>query len=169
MIISRRSLIASTAGLAAAASARPLLAQTPAVPPMVVYNDGMGDGWSNQSWATVQMDVMAGGHKTIRVEGGPWSGLSLHHDMFATAPYKKLTFFINGGLDGGQTLLLQPLVMGKAAKSECTIQLKAKTWLPASIALKDFGADNKSIDGILFQGRETAYTGYYITNIQFEA
>ncbi|MBP2159415.1 MULTISPECIES: hypothetical protein [Asticcacaulis] len=167
MLISRRSLIASTAAFAgtwAGASALPAFAAEP----FVVYDDELKNGWQNWSWAKAELSVPAGGAKPIKVEGEPWSALALRHDPFSTAPYTKLTFFINGGVEGGQTLAIKALVDGNAVESNCQITLKAKSWQPASILLKDFAADNKTINGIWFQGQATAYPAYYITKIQFE-
>lgn len=163
MLISRRSLIAS-ATAAVGASALPALAAEP----FVAYDDELKNGWQNWSWAKTELSVPAGGAKPIKVEGDPWSALALGHDPFSTAPYTKLTFFINGGIEGGQNLAIKALVDGKAAESNCLITLKAKSWQPASIALKDFAADNKTINGIWFQAQANAYPAYYITKIQFE-
>ena len=151
MLISRRSLIASTAAFAGT-SALPAFAAEP----FVAYDDELKNGWQNWSWAKTELSVPAGGAKPIKVEGDPWTALALGHEPFSTAPYSKLTFFVNGGLAGGQNLAIKALVDGKPVDSNCVITLKAKSWQPASIALKDFAADNKTINGIWFQGQADA-------------
>jgi hypothetical protein len=163
MLISRRSLIASTAALAGT-SALPAFAAEP----FAVYDDELKNGWQNWSWAKTELSVPVGGAKPVKVEGDPWSALALGHEPFSTAPYKKLTFFINGGLEGGQNLAIKALVDGKPVESNCVITLKAKSWLPAAIDLKDFAAENKTINGLWFQAQASAYSAYYITKIQFE-
>ncbi len=166
MHISRRSLIASAAALAGGA-ATSAFAQTA---PFVVYDDELKNGWQNWSWGTtLEMSVPAGTVKPIKVEGGAWSALDLHHEAFSTAPYTKLTFYINGGLEGGQNLAVKVKAAGGTAiESNYVIQPKLKTWTPVVVALKDIGADNKTIEDIFFQGQADVYKAYYITKIQFE-
>ena len=166
MHISRRSLIASAAALAGGA-ATSAFAQTA---PFVVYDDELKNGWQNWSWGTtLEMSVAAGNVKPIKVEGGPWSALDLHHEAFSTAPYKKLTFYINGGIDGGQTLAVKVKAAGGTAiESNFPIAPKLKTWAIVDVPLKDIGAENKTIEDIFFQGQADAYKAYYITKIQFE-
>ncbi|MBW8735091.1 MAG: hypothetical protein JF571_12460, partial [Asticcacaulis sp.] len=87
MMISRRSLIASVAGLTGTLALGARAADKPA--PMVVYDDELKNGWQNWSWATVALSVPAGQVKPIKVEGGPWSALALHHDPVSLAGYTK--------------------------------------------------------------------------------
>lgn len=158
----RRGFIAAVAGLALAKSS---LAQTQA---FVVYDDELKNGWQSWSWAKVDLSVPAGGSKPIKVQGDPWSALALHHDAFPTAGYSKLTFSINGGGQGGQTLMIKAMVDGKPVDSNFIIQPKAKTWTQVEVPLKELVPDGKNIDGICWQGQANAYTPYYITRIQFE-
>ena len=143
------------------------MAQTPPTP-FVVYNDGFQNDWQSWSWAKAEFQVDAGGVKPARVQGDPWTALAFHHTAFSTAGYTKLTFYINGGIDGGQALAVKVLVDGKPVDSTYLIQPKAKTWAVVEVPLKDIGGDNKTIDGIWLQGQATAYTAYYIDKIQLE-
>ncbi len=167
MLITRRSLIASAAALTGASLARSALAQS-APAPLVVYDDELKNGWSSWSWAKVEMSVPAGQVKPMKVEGDPWTALALHHDPFSTTGYSKLTFFINGGVDGGQSLAVKVLVGGKAVDSNYVIQPKTKAWLPVIVPLKDIGGADAMVDGIWLQGQAEAYKPYYVTRIQFE-
>ena len=159
-----------TLPLAAAAlvgSAAVAYAQT-APAPIVVYNDAIGDGWQSWSWAKVTMGVPAGNVTPIKVEGDPWSGLMLHHEPIYTKGYSKITFYINGGADGGQNLAVKVEINGKAVDSTYLIQPKVKTWTLVSVPLKDIGGQDVNIDGILIQGQADAYKPYYIDKIQIE-
>lgn len=163
----RRTLLKVFAGLTAASLVGPAFAQT--LPkPFVVYDDELKNGWQSWSWAKVDLSVSAGGAKPIRVKGDPWSALALHHDAFPTEGFSKLTFNINGGLDGDQTLTIKAMVDGKPIESAFVIKPKAKTWAVAEVPLKDLGAEGKKIDGICWQAQGSAYSAYYITRIQFE-
>ena len=167
MSISRRSLIASVIGATGALAFGARAADKPA--PMVIYDDELKNGWQNWSWATVALSVPAGQVKPIKVEGGAWSALALHHDPVSTAGFTKLTFFINGGIDGGQSLAIKLKTGDKMIDSNAVIgPLNPRTWQPAEISLKDIGGVNQTIDTVLFQGQADAYKPYYITKIQFE-
>lgn len=155
------------AAMALIGTATAVHAQT-APTPVVVYNDAMGDGWQSWSWARVTLQAPAGNVLPIKVEGDPWSALAFHHDPIYTKGYSKITFYINGGLDGGQMVAIKVLVNGKAVDSNYVIQLKAKTWAAVSVPLKDIGGQDVNIDGIWFQGQADAYKPYYVDKIQIE-
>ena len=146
----------------------PALAQDAKPAPIVIYDDALLNGWQNWSWAKVEMQVPAGSVKPIKVEGDPWTALAFHHDPFSTKGYTKLTFFINGGVDGGQAIAIKVLVDGKAVESNYVIAPKTKQWLPVEVLLKDIGGQDVMVDGVWFQGQADAYKPYYITKIQFE-
>lgn len=163
----RRHFLAVLTGLGALWLATPAIAQT--LPkPFVIYDDELKNGWQNWSWAKVALSTPAGGAKPIKVEGDPWSALLVHHDAFSTEGYTKLTFFISGGKDGGQTLMVKAFADGKDLPSTFAVQPKAKTWAMVEVPLKDLGAEGKKIDGIAVQGQANAYGAYYITRIQLE-
>lgn len=162
-----KSIVFSAGALALIGTAVAAHAQT-APAPIVIYNDALGDGWQSWSWAKVTLQAPAGNVQPIKVEGDPWSGLALHHDPIYTKGYTKLTFYINGGVDGGQTLAVKLDVNGKALDKAVLIQPKAKTWAPVSVLLKDIGGEDINIDGILIQGQADAYKPYYIDKIQIE-
>jgi hypothetical protein len=167
MDISRRSLVAALVALAAGVSCMSSFAQSEPKP-FVVYDDELKNGWQNWSWAKVTLSVPAGNAKPIKVEGDAWSALFFHHDPFSTAPYSKLTFYISGGAEGGQTLAVKVVSEGKTIDSNYVIQPKAKTWAMVEVPLKELGVDKMNIDGLQLQGMGEPTKRYYITRIQFE-
>ncbi|KXI27248.1 hypothetical protein [Paraglaciecola hydrolytica] len=136
--------------------------------PFVVYDDELKNGWVNWSWGKISMSHPAGSAKPIKVEGEPWSALALHHEPFSIEGFSKLTFFINGGLEGGQTLAIKLIVDGKPLDSNYLIQPKMKSWAVAEVLLSDLGANGSQIDGIWFQTQAEKSAPYYVTRIQFE-
>ena len=136
--------------------------------PFIAYDDELKNGWQNWSWAKAELSVQAGGAKPIKVAGDPWSALSLHHDAFSTAGYSKITFNINGGAAGGQELMVKVMVDGKLVDTPYAFSPKAKTWGLVEVPLKEIGAQDKTIDGIVIQGKEAPYAAYYVTRIQLE-
>lgn len=165
----RRFFRLSAAGallLAASAVRADAPAQPPA--PLVVYDDAMQAGWENWSWAKVELSVPAGNAKPIKVQGDAWSALSLHHAPFSTKGYTSLVFYINGGVDGGQSISVKLMAGGKALEANYLVEPKIKTWAIAKIPLQDIDGVDKMIDGICFQAQDKAYKPYYVTKIQFE-
>ncbi|MDI7775265.1 hypothetical protein [Asticcacaulis sp. EMRT-3] len=175
MPISRRSLIASSVALgglmaARAAFAADAPATAAAKPPLVLYDDGLQNGWQDWSWGTTNhLQIPAGNVKPIKVEGGAWSALDLHHDPMSTAGYTKLTFYINGGVEGGQTLGVHVKTPdGKSPPSTFTFKPEVKKWGIVEVPLKDIGAENTTIADVFIQGGADPYKPYYIDKIQFE-
>jgi hypothetical protein len=164
MNFSRRKTLA-LALLAATCPAIPAFAQAQ---PLVVYDNELKSGWQNRSWAKVETPASSGEVKPLKVQGDAWSALALYHDAFATAPYSKLTFYINGGAEGGQRLTVKAMADGKALDSSYVIEPKARTWTIVEIALPELSAANRSIDGLMLQADAAPYKPYYITKIQLE-
>ena len=164
MNILRRNAMA----LAFFAAAWPILAAAARAEPLVVYDNELKGGWQNWSWAKVDTPATTSEVKPLKVQGDAWSALALHHDTFATAPYTKLTFYINGGAEGGQRLMVKAMVDGKALDSSYVIEPKARTWTIVDIGLADLGVVNRNIDGLMLQAEGAPYKPYYITKIQFE-
>lgn len=163
----RRTFLTLATGLIAGWLVKPVSAQALAKP-FVVYDDELKNGWQSWSWAKVALATPTGGSKPIKVSGDPWSALLLHHDAFSTQGFDKLTFYINGGTEGGQSLMIKAMSDGKENASQFVIQPKAKTWAVVEVPLKDIGAQDKTIDGIMWQAQGSAYGAYFITRIQFE-
>ena len=136
--------------------------------PIVIYNDGLSEGWQSQSWASVAMQVQTGNVQPIKIEGGPGSALWLHHEPIYTKGYSKITFYINGGVDGGQNLAVKVSINGKILDKADMIQPKTKAWEPVTIPLKDIGGQDVNIDGVVIQGQADAYKPYYVDRIEIE-
>ena len=165
MGISRRSAIALAllaAGLA------PLAACAQAAAPFIVYDNELKPGWQNWSWAKVDTPATTGDIKPLKVQGDAWSALALHHDAFSTAPFTKISFYINGGAEGGQRLTVKAMADGKALDSKYVIEPKVKSWTVVEVALAELSAANRTIDGLMLQADGSAYKPYYVTKIQFE-
>jgi len=158
--------ILCAAGIALAAPSGAIAQAT--AKPFVVYSNGLQNGWQNWSWAKVGLDFDAGKIHAIQVEGDAWSALLLHHDAFSTAGYTKLVFFINGGIDGGQSLSIKAFADGKPIEANFQIKPKIKTWTKVEVPLKDISANDRSIDSIVIQGGGEPYKPYYIAEIEFE-
>ncbi|ACB76398.1 alpha-L-arabinofuranosidase [Opitutus terrae] len=119
-----------------------------------VYDDALGSGWQNWSWATVNLSsttLVHGGSTAIAVDASPWSALSLRHDPLDTTGYGKLTFWINGGPTGGQTLRVSATLNDAGQPAVVIGPLAVNTWQLIEIPLVSLGADDR-----------TDFTGFWI-------
>ena len=113
---------------------------------VTLYDEALSPGWGSWSWAAVNFASTAyahGGTRSIAVSATPWSALSVQHDPFSSAGYGKLTFWINGGAVGGQTVRVSATFdhAGQPAGASYG-PLAANTWQLISVPLAALGADN---------------------------
>lgn len=128
--------------------------QAPAADPELaaVYNNALGKGWENWSFATVEIGVDIGSaRKPIRVEADGYKALYLHHAAFDTTPYRGLSFLIQGTGAGGKVRIVATIDGKPFEEKYKVIEVKPGGWTKMLIPLGDFGAAKKSIDGIWFQ------------------
>jgi len=129
-----------------AAAAQP--AQVP------IYADGLASGWSNWSWANVTLGVNASdGERPLMVEAAGWTALYLQHAPIDTAGYTKVSFYINGGAQGGQTLQVIATGAGNEpiADSAFRFTAPANQWGLVEAPLAELGAANTQITGFWIQ------------------
>src|SRR5688572_7897339 len=71
-----------------------------ATEPMTVYENALGPGWENWSWAKTELglEITGSARKPIRVEAQGWQALYLHHEPFNTKGLRKLGFLIQGSV-----------------------------------------------------------------------
>jgi hypothetical protein len=66
--------------------------------PLVLYADGLGDGWQNWSWASVDLEArepVQAGKTALRMSPQEWKAVSLHHDALRIDGYGMLQFYIH--------------------------------------------------------------------------
>jgi hypothetical protein len=123
----------------------------------VVYNDALGSGWQNDSWAQTSIGGSGrvyGASAAINTTiASPWQALYLYHPGFDTAGLSALQFWINGGSSGGQKLRVASFVGGAASKTSYVLPaLAANTWLEVTVPLSAIGAANvDDCDGFFIQ------------------
>ncbi|WP_257446540.1 polysaccharide deacetylase family protein [Archangium lipolyticum] len=75
-----------------------------------VYDDGMGNGFTDWSWATHNLDertVVHNGLASMSVQLGGWNALYFHHTSGLDATqYQAIELWVNGGTSGGQGVRL---------------------------------------------------------------
>jgi len=137
-----------------------LTAAVPVIPPPVVngmslYDDGFTNGWQNWSWAQVdpnQSTIVHTGATAIAATEQATKAIYFEHAPFSTQGYANLTFWINGGDTGGQSVKIVALLNSNQQQAYTLDPLQAKTWTKYVIPLSALGIDNKSdLNGLWFQ------------------
>lgn len=146
-----------------------------------VYNNALGPGWENWSFATVELGVDTGGaRKPIRVEAKGWQALYFHHAPFSTAPYRGVSMLIQVvGAEAEVRVIAtangkpipdpsQPPVNNEPAPKMKLVKLKPGGWTKILVPLAELGADNKQIDGLWVQNNtgQDAPT-FYVADVAF--
>src|SRR4051794_40363321 len=99
--ISRALVCVVVAGIASS-----LCAQTN----QTVFTDSLQNGWQNWSWATVNLanaSPVHAGSTSISVSSTNWQALYFHHAVQSGSAFTNLSFWINGGSVGGQSIQVQ--------------------------------------------------------------
>lgn len=136
--------------------------------PVVVYDDGLQNGWQDWSWAKTHEMVTIEDIKPIKIEGDAYSALYFHHAGFDTTGYKTLTFYINGGA-GGQNIAVRLIKDNKPLEKVYEFKPNANEWGVVVVPLTDLGGENTVIDGIWLQGQmSTPYKAFFVTLMSFE-
>ena len=74
----------------------------------IVYDDALENGWQNWGYATINYTNTAPVHSgtdSVSVTiASPWEGIQIWHPDQSSAPYSSVSFWLNGGPNGGQKL-----------------------------------------------------------------
>ncbi len=76
---------------------------------LIIYSDSLATGWQNWSYTSTQnfantSPVHSGSDSLSVTITGAYGGLQLYHPDMTNINYSSLTFWLNGGTDGGQQL-----------------------------------------------------------------
>jgi hypothetical protein len=141
-----------------------------------VYDDGLQNGFEDWYWVShslVSTSSVHSGTYAISVNVTNWQGLYLHHTAFDTSPYASLSFWANGGTNGGQRLQVQAL-LGDAnppANVYYRFTLLPATWQQITVPLASLDvADRTNCTGFWIQLTANSPGGtFYVDDIQFNA
>jgi alpha-L-arabinofuranosidase len=139
-----------------------------------IFTDSLASGWQDWSWATDNLactSTVHSGTYSISVTTSNYQALYLSHDDFSTTGYSNLTFWINGGLTGGQPLQVQVLLGGVAQRAVSLAPLLSNTWQQIVLSLASLGAANQpNMDGFWIQSRTGANEPtFYVDDIALTA
>jgi hypothetical protein len=157
-------------GLGATASGQDA---TPAAAPaqeMSIYENALGAGWENWSWAKAELGVELSGsaRKPIRVEAAPWAALYLHHAPFSTAGYRKLSLLIQGSTPDREVRVFL-LTDGKVNGEGKLVRISNTGWTKVEVPLVTLASEDKMIDGFWVQNASgTDLPKFYVTEIKLQ-
>lgn len=135
---------------------------------MIVYENELGPGWENWSWATNELSVELSGspRRPIRVEAAPWTALYLHHAPFSSTGLKKISFLIQGTVPEAEVRLFA-LIDGKVVGEGRAVKFKNTGWTKVEVPLVTLGVEDKVIDGFWLQnGSANDLPKFFVTDIR---
>ncbi len=141
---------------------------------LVVYDDALGSGWENWSWAAVDLaeaTTIHSGTHSVRVTADGWEALYLHRTAMATAPYTSLSFRVHGGAAGGQPLQIQAMLSGNPQAAVGIGTAPTGSWRTVDVPLATLGiAGSSSFDGFWIQlAQAGSATAFYVDDIRLRA
>ena len=84
------------------------------------------------------------GTKAIRVRFASFDGVKFHHAPFNTAPYDRITFYVNGGDKGGQHTAVGAACSEKNVANQVKLEpLPAKKWVSVTLPLTRINLANR--------------------------
>ena len=144
----------------------------PTTSEQTVYADALGNSWVNRSSASVNLantnPVQSGTYSISVQEQNAYDAFYVHHDPQDGSLYSTISFWINGGSAGGQSLQLVATASGVAQTSYALPPLPANSWelitVPLTALRVGFRGD---FDGFWIQGVVAhAQPVYYLDQIQ---
>jgi hypothetical protein len=137
-----------------------------------IYADSLQNGWMDYGWATINYNntspVYSGSLSVaVTISDTSYQAIYIAHAAFNCSTYSNLTFWINGGTNGGQQLQVVGHAGNATQLSTNLPALAANTWQKYSISLATLGLANRTdMDGIWIQDRiGTAKPTFYVDDI----
>lgn len=140
-----------------------------------IYTDHLVNGFQDWSWAPRNWGSTTPVHtgtNSIAVTANNFGdGISFHQSAFNTSIYNSLSFWANGGTNGGQTLDVY-ISLNDVDQSHLNLSpaLVANTWQQYVVPLTSLGAANKTnLTKITVQLLGGNKTTFYLDDIQLNA
>jgi hypothetical protein len=163
----------SATSLTLFASAFFVSAQTNSLP---IYDDNLLSGFEERGWAAYSLmntSTVHSGTYSISVTGTNWQGIAFSRPDFDTTPYESLSFWANGGTNGGQRLQIQGLIGGANPPENVYFRalLLPNKWQKITVPLSELGvADKTNLSDIWIQLANDGTTGtFYLDDIQLDS
>lgn len=140
----------------------------------IVYDDTLTSGWTNWSWASVNLAATSPTHSgsasiAVTYTGG-WQGASLAYPGgLATGAFTQMHFYLHGGSSGGQQIQLHASLAGGSNGPAISLPAPAaNSWSQVQINLSDLGVTNGTLTGLVWQDSSgSSQPTFYIDDITF--
>ena len=140
-----------------------------------IYTDHLVNGFQDWSWALRNMGnttpLHSGTNSLAVMPANFGDGISFHQSAFNNSTYGNLSFWANGGTNGGQTLdVYVSLSDVDQAHFNLSPALVANTWQQYVVPMSNLGAMNKTnLTRITIQLLDGSKTTFYLDDIQLTA
>jgi hypothetical protein len=142
-----------------------------------VYRDAWLNGFQDRLWLSHSLantsPVHAGAFSISVTPPSHWQGLYVHHAGLDTTPYASLSFWVNGGAQGGQRLQVQGLLGNANPPPDVyyRFNLPPDSWQQVTVPLAVLGVENKTnLTGVWIQLTPNgASNTFYMDDLQFNA
>ena len=137
----------------------------------IIYSNSLQNGWADWSWASDNLScpspVLSGFSDSISVSCTNYTALYLHQAPSDSTPFTNLTFWLNGGLSGGQVLTVTGTLSGTHQALYTLPALAANTWRQFTVSLADMGvAGQTDFDGIwIWNDTASTIPTFYVEDI----
>ncbi len=129
---------------------------------LTIYADSLANGWQDSSYNTLRnfantSPVHSGSHSISATVTSAWGGVQLYHAGMTNTAYASISFWLNGGDDGGQLLQMYGSldVHGANTMQSARFRLNtppANTWQHYIVPLSALGVANaKNFTGFAIQ------------------
>ncbi|HKW30757.1 MAG TPA: glycoside hydrolase family 44 protein [Verrucomicrobiae bacterium] len=123
----------------------------------IIYDDALENGWQDWGWANIDYNNTSPVHSgsksvSVAITNNTSQAIYIAHSAFDATLFTNLTFWINGGVAGGQQLKVQGHAYGTGQGVTNLPTLAASTWQPYTIPLAALGITNQ-MDGFWIQDR----------------
>jgi hypothetical protein len=112
----------------------------------IIYDDALENGWQNWSWAAVNLantSPVYSGSDSISVTSTNWQALYLSVAAMSSSPFTNLTFWINGGPNGGQQVRVAGILGGSAQSPVQLAPLPKNSWQQVTLSMSALGVANQ--------------------------
>jgi hypothetical protein len=140
-----------------------------------IYTDSLDNGFQDWNSAphnlTNTLPVHWGTHSIEVNAATSWQGISFYHSDLDTSPYSTVSFWVNGGTNGGQRLQIQAKVGPGNPEPNVYHRFTAPAdgWRQIIVPLASLGAaDKTNLTGIWIQLVSGSPTNpFYVDDVQF--
>ena len=148
--------------------------KVPAQAPTIIYSDLLLNGFQDWSWGTrnfANTSPVHSGSESISASLTAWQGISFYHADLNANAYSSLSFWANGGTNGGQRLQVYAEYGANSGPAVQIPALPANTWTQIVVTLDALGvATATNLNRFDLQLTASGTTGdFYLDDVQLDA